>query len=164
MPKMRNVRESKSSAEAGVFLSLKQLRIGWFPICLLVLLAAWATSGIAFSSLDLSEAIVGFGITLLCSIPSILWLRSKTREFPAFQLFCLSIFLYYGRPILAGHPEYMRFEETTRFWAGFEVLTFLIIAIGIYYGGFRRVDLTPRVIQGKVRLLSPNRAKTFFAA
>src|SRR5215471_13588182 len=120
---------SQPADTTGIFLGLRQLKIGWFPILLLAILAIWAISGIAFSSINASEMLVGLGITVLAALPSVLWLRTTAREFPAFQLFCLSIFLYYGRPVLAGHPEYISFPEETRFTAGAEVLVFLAIAI-----------------------------------
>ena len=130
----------------------------WVPLGVLLF---WVFRDAAFS-LSL-EFFIGVAVAVLSLTPGFVWAYRDTRELPAFPLFCLAHFFYYGYPILVAKPAYMTYPEKARLLAGLNVLVFLCVAQLVYYRpGRRRAETIDKFSGLGLRRMSEEMALRFF--
>ena len=132
----------------------------WVPP-VAVLLWVFRDGSFSFSA----EMFIGVCITVLSLFPGFLWAYRGTRELPAFPLFCLAHFPYYGYPILIGKPAYMAYPREARLLAGMNVVAFLCVAYLLYYyPGRKRGGTVNGASNAGCRRIPADVARTLFTS
>jgi hypothetical protein len=110
-------------------------------LALLVLVVVYYTFNAEVSSV--AELYEGLAIIVLAALPTLLWARRATYEFPVFEVFMLTGVNIYALPLLSGQDQLQAYSESVVTQAGAVVLFFQIIAIATYAALRGRPRITP---------------------
>ena len=95
-------------------------------VLLVIMLGYYAFSADLDSTTELYE---GLTIIVLAMLPSLMWSRRATHEFPVFEVFMLTGVNIYALPLLNGQSQLQTYSESVVTQAAAAVLVFQIIAI-----------------------------------
>jgi hypothetical protein len=77
---------------------------------------------------SVTELYEGLAIIVLAALPTLLWARRATHEFPVFEVFMLTGVNIYALPLLNGQEQLQTYSESVVEQAGAAVIFFQIIA------------------------------------
>jgi hypothetical protein len=92
---------------------------------------------------SVTELYEGLAIIVLATLPTLLWARRNTHEFPVFEVFMLTGVNIYALPLLNGQSELQTYSESVVEQAGAAVIFFQIIANATYAATRGYPRLTP---------------------
>ena len=81
---------------------------------------------------DLVLLTIGALSMILAALPALNWARRGDLHFPVFEMFMLTSIPFYSVPLLAGHPEVLRFTDAATNQAGISLLLFQVAAVATF--------------------------------
>lgn len=87
--------------------------------------------GLVYTSVVTDPLLLTIGAVsmVLAALPALSWARRGDLHFPVFEMFMLTSIPFYSVPLLAGHPEVLRFSDAATNQAGISLLLFQATAV-----------------------------------
>jgi hypothetical protein len=121
--------DTRTSTEDGMAIPDPHTSRQLFRVGVTALIAA--TIGLVYKSAVTDPLLLTIGAVsmFLAALPALNWARRGDLHFPVFEMFMLTSIPFYSVPLLAGHPEVLRFSDAATNQAGISLLLFELAAV-----------------------------------
>ncbi len=120
--------DTRTSADDGMAVPDPHTSRQLYRIGLGALVAA--SVGLVYKSSVADPLLLSIGVVSMffAALPALNWARRGDLHFPVFEMFMLTSIPFYSVPLLAGHPEVLRFSDSATYQAGIALLLFQLAA------------------------------------